>query len=156
MPGVADLDAYEPKSFFSWFQKICQIPHPSFHEEKLCDFLVEYAEERGFAYVRDEMNNLLIRVPATEGYETVPPYLLQSHMDMVAVADEGVEFDFLQDPIRLQVIGNELRAVGTTLGADDGGGIAAMLSFADDPLFKHPELELLFTVQEETGMKGVQ
>ena len=156
MCSVVDLEQYKPKSFFHWFQKICQIPHPSFHEGKLCDFLVEYARERGFPYVRDEMNNLLIRVPATEGYEAVPPYLLQSHMDMVAVADEGVEFDFLRDPIRLQVVGNELRAVGTTLGADDGGGIAAMLSFADDPSFKHPELELLFTVQEETGMNGIR
>ena len=156
MCSVVDLEQYKPKAFFHWFQKICQIPHPSFHEEKLCDFLVKFAQERGFPYVRDEMNNLLIRVPATEGYEAVPPYLLQSHMDMVAVAEEGVEFDFLREPIRLQVVGNELRAVGTTLGADDGGGIAAMLSFADDPSFRHPELELLFTVQEETGMNGIR
>lgn len=156
MRNLADLENCKPELFFQWFQKICQIPHISYHEEKLCDFLVEYAQERGLNYVRDEMNNLLIRVPATEGYEDVQPYLLQSHMDMVAAVDEGVEFDFLHEPIQLQVVGNELRAVGTTLGADDAGGIAAMLSFVDDPSVKHPELELLFTVQEETGMNGIR
>ena len=150
------LEGRKPELFYKWFQRICQIPHPSFHEERLCDFLVEFAEERGLEYVRDSMNNLLIRVPATEGYEDVPSYLLQSHMDMVPVADEGVEFNFLTDPIRLRVMDNELRATGTTLGADDGGGVAAMLSFADDPQVMHPELELLFTVQEEVGMGGAR
>ena len=153
---MKELEGCKPELFFQWFEKICQIPHPSFHEEKLCDFLVTFAQERGLEYVRDAMSNLLIRVPATEGYEDVPPYLLQSHIDMVPAVDEGVEFDFLTDPIRLRVVGNELRATGTTLGMDNGGGVAAMLAFVDDPQIKHPELELLFTVQEEVGMGGAQ
>ena len=153
---MKELENCKPELFFKWFQKICQIPHPSYHEEKLCDFLVEFARERGLEYVRDDMNNLLIRVPASEGYEAVPSYLLQSHLDMVPLAAPGVEFDFLTDPIQLRVVGNELRATGTTLGADDGGGIAAMLSFVEDPQVKHPALELLFTVQEEVGMAGVR
>lgn len=156
MEMMKELENCQPELFFQWFQRICSIPHPSYHEEKLCDFLVAFARERGLEYVRDEMHNLLIRLPATEGYEDVPPYLLQSHMDMVPAADEGVTFDFLKDPIQLRVVGNELRATGTTLGADDGGGIAAMLSFVDDPQVKHPALELLFTVQEEVGMAGVR
>ena len=139
---MKELENCQPELFFQWFQRICSIPHPSYHEEKLCDFLVEFARKRGLEYVRDEMHNLLIRVPATEGYEDVPSYLLPSHMDMVPAADEGVTFDFLKDPIQLRVVGNELRATGTTLGADDGGGIAAMLSFVDDPQVKHPALEL--------------
>lgn len=150
------LENCQPQLFFKWFEKICRIPHPSFHEEKLCDFLVTFAKKRKLEYVRDAMNNLLIRVPASEGYEDVPPFLLQSHMDMVPVADEGVEFDFLTDPIQLRVVGNALRATGTTLGMDNGGGMAAMLAFVDDPQIKHPELELLFTVQEEVGMGGAQ
>lgn len=153
---MKELENCKPELFFKWFQKICQIPHPSYHEEKLCDFLAAFAQERGLEYVRDTMNNLLIRVPATEGYEDVPSFLLQSHMDMVPAADEGVEFDFLTDPIQLRVVGNELRATGTTLGMDNGGGIAAMLAFVDDPEIKHPALELLFTVQEEVGMGGIQ
>lgn len=153
---MKELEGCKPELFFKWFQEICKIPHPSFHEEKLCDFLVEFAKERGLEYVRDEKNNLLIRVPATEGYEDVPSYLLQSHIDMVPAVDEGVEFDFLTDPIQLRVVGNELRATGTTLGMDDGGGVAAMLAFVDDPDVKHPAFELLFTVEEEVGMGGVQ
>lgn len=153
---MKELESCKPELFFKWFQKICQIPHPSYHEEKLCDYLVAFAAERKLEYVRDAMNNLLIRVPASEGYEDVPSYLLQSHIDMVPVADEGVEFDFLTDPIQLRVVGNELRATGTTLGMDNGGGVAAMLAFVDDPEVKHPELELLFTVQEEVGMGGIQ
>ena len=153
---MKELENCKPELFFKWFEKICQIPHPSFHEEKLCDFLVTFAADRRLEYVRDTMNNLLIRVPASEGYEDVPSFLLQSHIDMVPVVDEGVVFDFLTDPIQLRVVGNELRATGTTLGMDNGGGVAAMLAFADDPTIKHPELELLFTVQEEVGMGGVQ
>ena len=82
---MKELESCKPELFFKWFQKICQIPHPSFHEEKLCDYLVAFAAERGLEYVRDAMNNLLIRVPATEGYDGVPSFLLQSHMDMVSL-----------------------------------------------------------------------
>lgn len=150
------LEGYQPKVFFDWFGEIAKIPRPSYHEEKICDFLEAFARDRGFFFERDGMNNILIRVPASEGYEQVPSFLLQSHVDMVTVAEEGVSIDFLKDPIKLQVIGNELRAVGTTLGMDDGGGMAAMLACADDPSVKHPELELLFTVQEEVGMGGIR
>ena len=150
------LECYEPQKFFHWFEKITQIPRPSFHEEKICDFVEAFAVSQGLAYCRDETHNILLRVPASAGYENEPPLLLQSHMDMVAQKEDGVEFDFIRDPIRLIVSGNELHADGTTLGADDAGGMAIMLAIADSPELPHPALELLFTAQEEVGLLGIQ
>lgn len=150
------LECYAPQKFFYWFEKITQIPRPSFHEAKICDFVEAFAVSHNLAYYRDETHNILLRVPATAGYENEPPILLQSHMDMVAQKEDGVAFDFTRDPIRLTVSGNELRAKGTTLGADDAGGMAIMLAIADSPDLPHPALELLFTAQEEVGLLGIQ
>ena len=150
------LAQYEPQPFFYWFEKITQIPRPSFHEEQICDFLEAFAKNRGLWYYRDKQHNILMRIPASEGYEQEPPLLLQAHTDMITEKDDGVDFDFSRDPIRLKIIGNELYAEGTTLGADDGSGMAIMLAIADTPALPHPELELLFTSQEEVGMGGIQ
>jgi len=150
------LEHYEPMKFFYWFEKITQIPRPTFHEEKICDFLEGFAQSHGLTYYRDEANNILMRVPATTGYEHEPPMLLQSHMDMVAEQEDDVDFNFMKDPIRLVITGNELHAKGTTLGADDAGGMSVMLAIADSPELPHPELELLFTSQEEVGLTGIQ
>ena len=120
------LECYAPQKFFYWFEKITQIPRPSFHEAKICDFVEAFAVSHNLAYYRDETHNILLRVPATAGYENEPPILLQSHMDMVAQKEDGVAFDFTRDPIRLTVSGNELRAKGTTLGADDAGGCGSL------------------------------
>lgn len=149
------LEHCEPRNFFYWFEKITQIPRPSFHEEKICDFLEAFARSRGFIYHRDEANNILMRVPATVGYENEPSMLLQSHTDMVAAKEDGVIFDFLHDPIQLEIQGNTIHAKGTTLGADDAGGMAMMLAIADSHELPHPELELLFTAQEEVGLMGI-
>ena len=150
------LEQYEPQKFFYWFERITQIPRPSCHEEQICNFLEDFAKKHGFPYHRDETHNILMRVAASEGREHEPPLLLQSHTDMVAEKDENIQFDFLSEPIRLKVIGNELHADGTTLGADDASGMAIMLAIADSPEVSHPPLELLFTAQEEIGLKGIQ
>ena len=150
------LEHYEPQKFFHWFEKITQIPRPSFHEEKIGDFLEDFAKDHHLAYTRDGMHNILMRLPASRGYENEPPLLLQSHTDMIAEKEAGVAFDFCNDPLRLKVVGNELRAQGTTLGADDAGGMAMMLAVADSPDLPHPALELLFTSQEEVGLIGIQ
>ena len=150
------LEHCEPKQFFHWFEKITQIPRPSFHEEKICDFLESFAQHRGFPYHRDEANNILMRVPATAGYENEPAMLLQSHTDMVAAKEDDVVFDFTRDPIQLVITGNELHANRTTLGADDASGMSIMLAIADTQELPHPELELLFTAQEEVGLIGIQ
>lgn len=150
------LAQYEPKTFFYWFEKITQIPRPSFHEEQICDFLESFATQRDLWYYRDELHNILMRLPASAGYEQEPSLLLQAHTDMITEKDDGVVFDFSRDPIQLKISGNELHAEGTTLGADDGSGMAIMLAIADTPALPHPELELLFTAQEEVGMGGIQ
>lgn len=150
------LEQYEPQKFFQWFERITQIPRPSYHEERICDFLEDFAKQHGFPYERDETHNILMRVAASEGRENEPPLLLQSHTDMIAEKESNVEFNFLSDPIRLKVIGNELHADGTTLGADDASGMAIMLAIADSPELSHPPLELLFTAQEEVGLQGIQ
>ena len=149
----ACLKGLEPADFFYWFGCIAKIPHGSFQEEKLVAFLADFAEKRGLVYEIDESKNLLMRVPATEGYEDQPPFLFQAHMDMVWRAD--VPFDFSTQPIELQVIGNQLMAKGTTLGADNAVGMATMLALADGD-YPHPELELLFTTAEEVGMEGIR
>lgn len=150
------LKGLKPESFFKWFEEICRIPHVMRHEEKISLFLENFAKERGLTCVRDAMGNILIRVPAAEGYENEPPILIQGHMDMVGAQDETSTINLLTDPLELCLEGNKLKAKGTTLGADDGVAIAAMLAIADDPSIPHPELEFLCTVQEEAGLVGIQ
>ncbi len=150
------LSGLKPEGFFRWFEEITRIPHGSCHEEALSAFLENFAAERGLACVRDEMGNVLIRLPASAGYENEPPVLLQGHMDMVLAGDGTSAVDQLTDPLELVTDGNRLRAKGTTLGADDGAAVAAMLALADDPSIPHPELELLCTVQEEIALVGIQ
>lgn len=147
------LHGLEPADFFHWFGQVLQIPHGSFKEEKLVDYLIDFAETRGFPWEKDPINNLLIRVPATSGYENQPVFLFQAHLDMVWRSE--APFDFENQPIPLQVQGNKLTAKGTTLGADNAVGIATMLAIADGS-YPHPELELLFTAAEEVGMEGIR
>ena len=137
------LKGLKPEGFFKWFEEICRIPHVMRYEEQLSLFLENFAKERGLTCVRDEMGNVLIRVPATEGYENEPSILLQGHMDMVGARDDTATVDPITDPLELCLEGNKLKAKGTTLGADDGVAVATMLAIADDPTIPHPELELL-------------
>ena len=150
------LENLKPKGFFKWFEEITQIPRGSGHEEKLSAFLINFALERGLSYIKDGLGNILIRVPATAGYEKEPSILLQGHMDMVWAKDRTATIDLKKDPLELCVSGNCLKAKGTTLGADDGAAIATMLAIADDDNIAHPQLEFLCTVQEELGLIGIR
>ena len=150
------LKGLKPEGFFKWFEEITRIPHGSGHEEKIAQFLQDFAAARGLVCVRDKWNNILIRVPATAGYENEPSIVLQGHMDMVWAKDKTATIDLESDALELCVNGNRLTAKGTTLGADDGVAIATMLAIADDDAIAHPELELFCTTDEETGLIGMR
>lgn len=151
------LKGLEPAEFFYWFGEITAIPRESGNEAGMIEFLKDFAQKRGFACDVDEAGNVFMNIPATEGYEDQPAVLFQAHMDVVAAVDDGVEFNYDTDPIQMKRIGDEIYACGTTLGADNGVGIATMLALADgrfgEPI-PHPPLELLFTVEEEIGLIG--
>ena len=146
----------EPASLFRFFEEISAIPRMSYHEEAIADYLVAFAETRGLYCYRDEYQNVLIRKPATSGYEDHAPVLLQGHTDMVCEKNGGVQHDFLRDPLKLFLDGDLLRAEGTTLGADDGIAVAVMLAALDGALEKHPPIECLFTASEEVGLDGAK
>ena len=139
---------------FDIFAEICKVPRPSKHEEQISKWLCDFAAAHGIEYVADEAMNVIMRVPATPGYEDHEGVILQAHMDMVAEKDGHVQHDFLKDPIQTWIDGEWLKAKGTTLGADDGIGISMALAAITDPELQHPAIECLFTVDEETGLTG--
>ena len=143
-----------PKCVFDQFAKINSIPRPSKHEERMIDYLVEFGKSRGLETKVDETGNVLIKKKATPGYEDRKTVVLQSHMDMVCDKLVDVEFDFLNDPIQTYVDGEWLKAKGTTLGADDGIGVAIELAILDSDDIEHGPIECLFTRDEETGLTG--
>ena len=142
------------KNVFNIFAEICKVPRPSKHEEQISQWLQSFAANHGIECVVDEAMNVIMRVPATPGYEDHEGVILQAHMDMVAEKDGDVQHDFLKDPIETYIDGDFLKAKGTTLGADDGIGIAMALAAITDPDLQHPAIECLFTVDEETGLTG--
>ncbi|MDO4977841.1 MAG: beta-Ala-His dipeptidase [Eubacteriales bacterium] len=139
-----------------YLEIICSIPHGSFHEKPLSDYLVQFAKERGLRYKQYPNWNVIIYKSASPGYEDHEPIMLQSHIDMVCEKEPGYEHDFEKDPLSLYVEDGILRAHGTTLGADDGVGVAYMLAFLEDDSLHHPPLECVFTVQEEVGLIGAK
>lgn len=149
------LEGLEPKAFFDWFGAVSQIPRGSGKEQGVIAFLQKFAKERGLEQETDAFGNILIRVPATVGLEEKASMLFQAHMDMVWRQKPGRGFDFETQPIPLKVVADRVVADGTTLGADNAVGMATMLALADGAL-AHPALELLFTVQEEVGLKGIR
>ena len=148
------IQGRNPASFFRFFEEISAIPRPSYHEEKIADYLETFAKERGLYCYRDALHNVLIKKPATKGQEDRAPILFQGHTDMVCEKNHGVEHDFLKDPLKLWVDGDLLRAKGTTLGADDGIAVALMLAILDGAVESHPAVECLFTTAEEVGLNG--
>lgn len=144
----------EPKEVFGIFDAIRQVPRPSKHEEQISQWLVDFAAAHGIGCVRDEALNVIMRVPATAGYENHEGVILQAHMDMVCEKNSDVQHDFLHDPIETWVDGDFLKARGTTLGGDDGIGMAMALAVLVSKELPHPAVECLFTVDEETGLTG--
>lgn len=143
-----------PAPLWNFFHQITQIPRPSRKEAQISAWLKQFAVERELEYQYDEAGNLVIRKPATDGYEHHPSVILQAHMDMVCEKNADTVFDFDTDPIQTYIDGDWIRAKGTTLGADNGIGMALMLAVLDNQALAHPALECLFTVDEETGLTG--
>ncbi len=150
------LENFAYPKLLKYFEEISAIPRPSYHEDKIADYLESFAKERGLEYYRDSLGNLLINKDATEGRETTAPILLQGHSDMVCEKNEGVSHDFLRDPLKLYVKDGWIRAEGTTLGADNGVAVAAMLAILDGAAESHGPVQCLFTVSEEVGLEGVK
>jgi len=137
-----------------WFEKICAIPHPSGHEAALRSFIQEWAQANHLKVKTDQAGNLVVLKAGQHRGVNAPTLALQAHLDMVAEKNLGVPHDFLQDPIRLVYEGEWLHADKTTLGADNGAGVALILAILEDQDISHPPLEALFTVDEETGLTG--
>ncbi|MDO5131916.1 MAG: M20/M25/M40 family metallo-hydrolase [Eubacteriales bacterium] len=150
------LDRFEPRDVLRHFEDICAIPHGTGHEAALRAHIEALAEKNGLPAERDEAGNLLVRVPASAGCEAAPPFLIQGHMDMVLAKEPWVERDLEREPVELVLEGNVLRANGTTLGADNAVGLCHMLALMEPSELRHPPLELLFTVEEESGMTGIR
>ncbi len=136
------------------FEEIARIPRCSKHEEKICEFLMNWAASHQLAARKDKVGNIVIRVPASPGYEKAPQVIIQGHLDMVCEKTPDSPHDFSRDPIRFVYDGEWLKADRTTLGADNGIAVAMAMVLALDPDVPHPGLELLFTVDEETGLTG--
>ena len=148
------LENLEPKKVWTIFEQICQVPHPSKKEGKIIEFLMNFAAENGLEAKKDELGNILMIGEATPGYENIPTVVLQAHMDMVCEKNNDTVHDFDNDPIVPWIDGDWVRAKGTTLGADDGMGVAAALAILTDKSVAHGKIEALFTVDEETGLTG--
>jgi len=148
------LEKLDPQVVWNYFEDICQVPRPSKKEEKIIDFLFDFGKKNNLETKRDEIGNVLIKKPATPGKENLKTVVLQSHIDMVCEKNEGTQHDFDKDPIKPYIDNNWVKAKGTTLGADDGIGIAAQMAVLTSKDLEHGPIECLFTVDEETGLTG--
>ena len=148
------LKGLKPEAVWGYFEEICQVPHPSKKEEKIGAWLMDFARKHQLEARQDEAGNVLISKPATTGKEQTPTIVLQSHMDMVCEKNSDTVHDFDKDPIVPYIDGEWVKAKGTTLGADDGIGMAAALAVLTSTDIQHGPIECLFTVDEETGLTG--
>ncbi len=152
--NMSFYEQLESKAVFNFFEEISKIPHCSFEEQQISDYLVNFAKERNLEVYQDEALNVIIKKPATAGYENIPAIILQGHMDMVCEKNACTIHDFQNEGIKHVVKGDKLYADGTTLGADNGIAVAMALAILDANDLDHPALECLFTVQEEVGLMG--
>jgi dipeptidase D len=153
---LSALRQLQPRSVWSHFATLCEIPRTSRHEAALRDYLIAWAQARGIASEVDKVGNLILRKPASAGYESAPGVILQGHLDMVCQANAGTRHDFERDPIDAVVRGGWVVAEETTLGADNGIGVALALAALEDADGIHAPLEVLLTVNEESGMDGAR
>ena len=153
-----NIISYESDMVMTYIQEFAnftQVPRPSYHTEKMADYLQVWAKARGIQCERDDYGNVVMNVPATKGYEKSPLVAFQGHIDLVPAVDEGVEHDWLNDPLDLIWTSNSVKADGTSLGADNGSGVAFMLTYMDyKDTFKHGPLRFIFTTDEEVGLLG--
>ncbi|MHC1737568.1 MAG: aminoacyl-histidine dipeptidase [Ignavibacteriaceae bacterium] len=150
----AVLEGLKPELIWKHFEAICGIPHPSKHEEKIAQYVKDFGKMHNLETKVDDFGNVVIKKPATKGLENLTPVVLQGHLDMVPEKNNDTEHNFETDPLKIFVDGDWVRAKGTTLGSDNGIGVAAALAVAESTNLKHGPLEFLFTLDEETGMFG--
>ncbi len=148
------IENLEPKSVWKHFDEICKIPRCSKHEEKIREYVLSFAKQNGLKTKTDKPGNVVVLKPASQGMKNKPTVILQGHMDMVCEKNSDVKHDFSKDPIKLKLNGDILTADGTTLGADNGIGLAMSIAILEDKTLKHGPIEALFTVDEETGLTG--
>lgn len=156
MPNQDVFADLQPRSVWSHFATLCSIPRPSCREEALKQHLIEWAQVRGIAHVVDEVGNLILKKPASLGCESAHGVILQGHLDMVCQANAGTLHDFERDAIKTVLRDGWLIAEDTTLGADNGIGVALALAALEEPNLQHPALEVLLTINEESGMDGAR
>lgn len=149
-----ELSNIEPQIIWKNFSKLNAVPRPSKKEEKVIAFIKEFGENLGLETTVDEVGNVIIKKPATPGMENRKSIVMQSHLDMVCQKNNDVNFDFETQGIQMEVDGDWVKAKGTTLGADNGLGVATIMSILESSDIPHPDLEALFTIDEETGMTG--
>jgi dipeptidase D len=148
------METLAPKELWQYFTTLCSLPHPSGHLAAIREYVITQGQAQGYSVKTDAVGNILVLVPATPGCEAWRPLALEAHLDMVPQANTDTPHDFELDPIEPYVDGDSVRARGTTLGADNGIGVASMLAVMNSQTLRHGALELLFTVDEETGMTG--
>lgn len=150
------LEKLQPQAVFAHFEQLCAIPHGSGNTKAISDYLVRFAAARGLRHIQDAHNNVIIFCPGTPGYETAAPVILQGHMDMVCETAPDCAKDLTREGLDLFIDGDTIGARGTTLGGDDGIAVAIALAILDADDIPHPPLEVVLTVDEETGMLGAE
>ncbi|MFA5404250.1 MAG: aminoacyl-histidine dipeptidase [Ignavibacteria bacterium] len=148
------LSGLKPEAIWKHFEEMCEIPHPSKHEQKMVEYIVNFAKAKNLEYEVDEVSNVVIRKPATPGMENRKGVILQGHLDMVPQANSDANHNFEKDPIKPRIDGEWVKATGTTLGADNGIGVSTALAILEATDLVHGPIEALFTIDEETGMTG--
>lgn len=148
------LEGLQPERVFYYFEELSKIPRCSYDEKNVSDYIKNIGEKLGLETIQDDVLNIIIRKPATSGYEDSEGIIIQGHMDMVCEKEDGSDHDFSKDPIKLEVDGNYIHADRTTLGADNGIAVAMGLAILEDDTLEHPSIELLVTTSEETEMGG--
>ena len=151
---MAKLNGLKPLNVFKYFEEICSIPHGSENMNAISEYCVKFAESHSLKCIRDNANNVIVFKSATKGYENAEPVILQGHLDMVCQKTEESNIDFLKDGLDLFVEGDFVKANGTTLGADNGIAVAMILAILDSDEIAHPEIQAIFTTDEEIGMIG--
>ena len=152
--NMQQLQTTKAAVVWSYFLEICKIPHASRHELQLVNWIKNWAEKQAISCVQDKIGNVILRKPATSGYENKTPVILQAHLDMVPQKNNDIKHDFLTDPIKPVIKGEWMYASNTTLGADNGVGMASCLAILADQNIQHGPLEVLLTTAEEVGMVG--
>ncbi|MBE6046871.1 MAG: aminoacyl-histidine dipeptidase [Clostridium sp.] len=153
---MKNLQNSKASMVFKYFEDISNIPRGSKNERKISDYLYKFAKDLGLEVIQDDGLNIIIKKPASKGYENAPTVILQGHMDMVCEKNKDTVHNFEEDPIKLIVKGDNIYADGTTLGADDGIAVAYAMAILADDSIEHPALEVLLTTDEETGMTGAR